>query len=222
MEQEGPKGDDDDDDDVNAVASPNENYNDDISKNILAPFNPTEKQAQKVALGMLLQHHDDDMILCDLGCGDARLLIQAVQQSATVRCIGIERDPVFVDKAVAAAKEQLTAEQQSRIDIRLGDVLRASNNDRGSDQAAAVAASILGSQCRDLTVQDATALFLYLLPKGLVKIQPLLDQLVNSTSGRGGSLRVVVTYMFQVKQWEATQVDRTSKGGAPVYLYDTF
>ena len=130
--------------------------------NILAPFNPTCDQAQQVALDMLLlllekkkngassslspSLSDRPMVLFDLGCGDGRLLIRAIQQSAPatsadadagstlLRCVGIERDPVLAQKAVAAAKEQLSAEQQSRIDIRIGDALIAA-------AAAAAAAS---------------------------------------------------------------------------------
>jgi len=229
--------------------------------NILAPFNPTCDQAQQVALDMLLLlletkkktngASDLPMVLFDLGCGDGRLLIRAIQQSSApaeadadtagcstllLRCVGIERDPVLAQKAVAAAKEQLSAEQQSRIDIRCGDALIAATAAAASSKTKTTTTTTtttepnnptvssnttIGSQCRDLTLQDATAIYLYLLPKGLIKIRPLLDQLIAATdSGCRRRLRVVVTYMFQLRGWEPTRVDRTTKGGAPVYLYE--
>lgn len=48
------------------------------NNDILAPFNPTNAQAQHLALDLLSLQEDD--VLFDLGCGDARILIAAVAQ----------------------------------------------------------------------------------------------------------------------------------------------
>lgn len=170
-------------------------------------------------------------VLFDLGCGDGRLLIAAVRRDPSVRCVGVERDPALVGRAAAAAaRERLTAEQRSRLEFRLGDALLmaaaspsslpppSSSLPPSSARDDASSASVLGSRCRDLQLEDATAIYLYLLPRGLVKMQPMLDQLVGD--GKPASkLRVVVTYMFRVRGWEPMRVDRTTKAEAPVYLY---
>ena len=54
----------------------------------LAPFNPSCEQAQLVALNML--ELDSEDVLFDLGCGDARLLIQAVQNIQGLRSLYIQ------------------------------------------------------------------------------------------------------------------------------------
>jgi len=186
---------------------------------ILAPFNPTCKIARAVALDMLLGDEDqttmndaDGMVLFDLGCGDGRLLLEAVQRCTTVRCVGVERDPLLVEKAVSAARSQLSTDQQSRIDIRLGDAL---NPDAA--ETTGPLSDHIGSQCRGLKLRDATALYLYLLPKGLVQIHQQL--LLDNNHNKIPLLRIVVTYMFQLRAWTPARVDRTSKANAPVYLY---
>lgn len=185
------------------------------SGNLLAPFNPTCHHAQDVALEMLDLNEND--VLFDLGCGDAKLLLNAVRRVSGVRCVGMEIDRIFVDKAIAAVR-QLPSEQQHRIDIRLQDVLQKEEvTSVGIASSASSTVDLaIGSACRDLRFHDATALFLYLLPKGLVRIKALLDKIVKE---RKGSLRIV-TYMFKIHGWIPTKIDQTTKGGAPVYLYE--
>lgn len=184
---------------------------------ILAPFTPTCETAIRVALDLLLADETNndfagDTVLFDLGCGDGRLLLAAVQRCATIRCVGIERDPILVEKAMSAARAQLSSEQQSRIDIRLGDAM---DPDEAKITTCSSADNI-GAQCRGLKLRDATALYLYLLPKGLVQLhqQHLLD-----SHQKIPLLRKVVTYLFRLRAWTPARVDRTSKASAPVYLY---
>jgi len=180
--------------------------------NVLAPFNPTCDHAQQVALKMLNLNEND--VLFDLGCGDARFLSTAVSQISGLRCVGIEIDRTFVDKAIKAIKH-LPIEQQQRIDIRLQDVLKSGAD--ATEKLSNSEDSTIGSSCRNLTLQDATALFLYLLPKGLVRIKnAILDKIVEE---RRGNLRIV-TYMFQIHGWTPAKIDRSTKGGAPVFLYE--
>lgn len=215
----------------------------DIHQNRLAPFNPTCEHAQKVGI-RLLRLQDDD-VLFDLGCGDGRVLVSAVaavsqqqQQQGGLRCVGIELDATFVAKARTLVT-QLPLCVQQRIDIRHGDVLLAFQGEDEEDEQISTGSEIankwqdqqlsnsinIGSICRGLTLRrDCTAIYLYLLPKGLLRIQPLLDQIVierrrHATTTAAPVLRVV-TYMFQMHGWTATSVDRTSKAGAPVYLYE--
>ncbi len=76
-----------------------------------------------------------------------------------------------------------------------------------------------GELCQHLTLlNDATAVYLFLVPNGLKKIKPLLDRVVEIRKEQGRSFSVVA-YMFQVHGWEPILVDRTTKGGAPLYLY---
>lgn len=199
--------------------------------NILAPFNPTCDHAQQVALEMILgcdseirnelidgQQAHTNAILFDLGCGDGRLLIRAVQCCTTVRCIGIERDHALVNKAMVAIRTQLTDEQQSRIEIRSGDALKpdyaVATTTTTNMWDSSETTSTIGSKCQGLRLQDATALYLYLLPKGLIHIQQHL-----LTRDIMPQLSTVVTYMFRFKQWEPVRVDRSTKAMVPVYLY---
>ena len=68
-------------------------------------------------------------------------------------------------------------------------------------------------------MNDATAIYLYLLPKGLVKLKPILDAIVDQRKAQGRPLRVVA-YTFQIHGWTASQVDTSTKSGVPVYLYE--
>lgn len=237
-------------------------FNTIISKrtNKLAPFNPTCDDATQVGLRMLnLQPAD---VLFDLGCGDARVLVSAATATQGLRCVGIEMDPVFVAKSLAAVAK-LSWQVQQRIDIRQGDVLVAA-----TAAASAAAANVLEDECHrceggsvmlsssskeqshncdtirssqlcgcsDLTLQhDCSAVYLYLLPKGLLRIQPLLDQIVverrleqkqkgcataaATTTAKPTTFRVV-TYMFQMHGWTVTSVNFATKARVPVYLYE--
>ena len=140
--------------------------NDSFEKNRLAPFNPTCGQAQAKALDLLAITSDD--VLFDLGCGDARLLIAAAQQIQRLRCVGIDMDPVFVAKAKRAVA---AANLEQRIDIRQENLTETTNS------SPCIAKSDTTSK---LTLKDdATAIYMYLLPKGLARIQEvLLDDLV--------------------------------------------
>jgi cyclopropane fatty-acyl-phospholipid synthase-like methyltransferase len=82
------------------------------AENRLAPFNPTRDPAQQTAIRLLNLAKDD--VLFDLGCGDGRLLITAVEHREGLRCVGIEMDTVFTSRAVTSIR-QLSAETQRRI-----------------------------------------------------------------------------------------------------------
>jgi SAM-dependent methyltransferase len=173
---------------------------------LLAPFNPTGLHAQEIAILLLSLNSDD--ILFDLGCGDGRLLSTATQKIPGLRCVGIEIDPTYV----ARASESLPPDN-ALIEIREGDVLDPMVLDGehpGRDPNERPKLSLL---------QDATAVFVYLLPKGLRKLKPTLQTVAQRRKQEDRPFRVV-SYMFSISGWDPVQVDRTTKGGCGLYLYD--
>jgi len=158
----------------------------------LAPFNPTSEKTQEIALQMLQLREND--VLFDLGCGDGRLLCMAVQKAPSIRCVGLEIDPLFVQRAQESI-QKIPEDVQERIQVRLENVLES-------------------SATGDLTLNDATAIYMYLLPKGLVRMKPLLEDLIQ----RRSPIRIV-TYMFQVHGWAPKQIEST-KAGMKLYLYE--
>jgi hypothetical protein len=186
----------------------NHNVNEKVT-NILAPFNPISESAMKVALQLLeLDAHD---VLFDLGAGDGRLLVHAAQSVPHLRCVGIEIDAKFVDRA-EISMEKLSVDIQEKVQMRLGDALAVAEY---SNQSTAKPSNRF---CDDLTIYDATALFLFLVPNGLKLISPLLQRVVERNKSEGRPFRVVA-YMFHVPGWEPTVVNRNTKAGSPVYLY---
>lgn len=190
------------------------------TENRLAPFNPTSDQAQQTAIRLL--HLVEDDVLFDLGCGDGRLLITAVENMERLRCVGIEMDTVFTSRAVKSIS-QLSVETQRRIEIREGDVLEMGYKESSALHQTANSTETniyeTGASCQNLTLlNDATAVYLFLVPDGLKKVKPLLDRVVEMRKKEGRSFSVVA-YMFQVRGWEPTEVDRTTKGEVPMYLY---
>lgn len=202
----------------------------------LAPFNPTCEQAIQTTLQLLNLNSQD--ILFDLGCGDAKLLLAAAQQIPNLRCVGIELDPIFVQRG----KEELSklpVDVQKRVDIRQGDLLQLLNHEKengeqkestqpittpSSDgdniegERIPAASQIMGIDCQHLSLlKDCTAMYLFLLPKGLKRIQPLL-QTIGEKKSQQKNFRVVA-YMFQVHQWKPILVDTSTKGDAKLYLY---
>jgi SAM-dependent methyltransferase len=177
---------------------------------ILAPFNPVSESAMSIALELLKLQADD--VLFDLGAGDGRLLISAVKSTPRLRCVGIELDQKFVDKAFNSAG-RLPSDIRKRVQFRHGDALQAIEGPCVSEDPE--------NFCNKLSIYDATALFLFLLPKGLKMLVPLLEQVAKDRKGRGLPFRVVA-YMFHVPVpgWIPTTVDRNSKAGSPVYLYN--
>lgn len=168
----------------------------------LAPFNPTCSHAQKVALEFLSLQEND--VLFDLGCGDGKFLMAAAEQTPGLQCVGIEIDPIYTKRA-ADTLSSLPTEISCRVDIREGDVMKVFEND------------VLSSSLS--LVRDATAVFVYLLPKGLKLITPKLQAISQQRQHEGRSFRVV-SYMFKMPEWEPDEVDRTTKGDCPVYLYN--
>ena len=209
---------------VNDYSQSNSSLLQSMAENKLAPFNPTCDHAIHQALHLLnlTDDHDhdhdddddDDVVLFDLGCGDARLLLKAVEQFSKVKCIGIEMDPIFVSRAQIAIGK-LSPEMQQRIQVRQGDLLEVGFRTRtqcsGENQTTQALSQFT-------LLDDATAIYLFLLPKGIQKIKPMLDAIVKRRKIQRRNVKVVA-YMFQIQGWEPLIVDRSTKGEVPLYLY---
>lgn len=129
-------------------------------------------------------------ILYDLGCGDGRFLIRAAQSVPNLKCIGIEIDSKFSDRAFSNISENNIS---NRVDIIQGDVAETMNEDH---------------------VAACTAVFVYLLPKGLKKIEPILNQIRCKENGR------VLSYLFQIPGWQYNSVHKIDEQGlCKIYLY---
>jgi hypothetical protein len=181
----------------------------------LAPFNPTKGETiDHVLEHMNLKPTD---ILFDLGCGNAALLIRAVQLIEGLRCVGIEYEKKWTDRAMENILK-LDPSVRERIEIRTGDLLEI--GDRPSCEAEG---SSIGTLCRDLTIFDATSIYVYLLPKGIVKVkEQILDKVVQTIVDKSVKEKrsiQVVTYIFSIKGWEPTVVGKSGKSQSPIYVY---
>ncbi len=188
---------------VKASVEPNEAFQ-------LAPFNPSSLEIQEKAMKLLKLNGED--VLFDLGCGDGRLLISAAKRHPGLRCVGIELDPIFSTRAQEAIQELPDVDLRNRVDIRLGDALQLSLKLSSMSRSP--------RRTTELTLMDdATALYLFILPKGIEKLIPLLETLVETRKEQRRSLRIL-SYMFKIHCWEPTTIDKTAKAGCPIYLYD--
>ena len=198
--------------------------------NRLAPFNPTHESSIDVAIDLLELQSSD--ILFDLGCGDGRMLLRAASQVDGLRCVGIELD----ESLAARGRENMDMAKRSsdndkaaladRVEIRHGDVL-AELKTMGQ-LAPATASTSIGEQSKTKfsLLDDATAVFVYLLPQGLKQVKVLLEEAAkrrrlektNAGDNEMKQLRVA-SYMFQIPDWIPVQVDRSGKGSCPIYLY---
>lgn len=75
----------------------------------LAPFNPSMPPVVEVGLSLLKLSKDD--VLYELGCGDGRFMIAAASATPGLKCIGVEYDSKFADRARAAVAESAVEEQ---------------------------------------------------------------------------------------------------------------
>jgi precorrin-6B methylase 2 len=214
-----------------AVGSENKNENteDDAIATAfkLAPFNPSSDQIQQKALGMLNLTSDD--VLFDLGCGDGRFLCFAANQTPGLKCVGIEILAEYVSRGRDRVKE---SHLEDRIDIRLEDATKADivavanqgviehEQENEEPKTATSKSTTTTPIVQTLTLMEhATALYLFILPKGIVKMMPILESIKQKRLAQGKRFKVL-SYMFKIHDWEATIIDKTAKGSCPVYYYD--
>ncbi|CAK4122192.1 unnamed protein product [Aphanomyces euteiches] len=146
----------------------------------LAPFNPTGDGAIQVAMEMLNPSKDD--ILYDIGCGDARFLVN-VAATIGCTCVGIEYDETLVGRA------------------------RALIDQRGVTHLV----SIRHEDATEADFSNATLLFLYLVPKGIQRLLPRLEE------ARARGIRIC-TNIFSIPPWTPTRTGEYK--GTKIYLYE--
>jgi hypothetical protein len=183
----------------------------------VAPFVPTCEVAQAKALEMMNLTEND--VIFDLGCGDARLLCESVKQVPGLRAVGLELRSMYVERAQNNAISAFgdNADALSRIDIRLEDMTSPTPQEQ---IPSSLQRADLGSKCWGLTLkEDATVIYLFLVPKALAQIQSILnDTIHHRIHVQKRSIRVIA-YMFRIREWEHTSVEVVTKAKSPLYLY---
>lgn len=147
----------------------------------LAPYNPSGMEVVDIAI-KLLDIQDND-IFYDLGCGDGRLLITSCQLNKLIKCVGIEYDIDIYNKAIELVNKYELAEQ----------------------------ITILHDNVLNIDFDNATKLFIYLIPDG---IKQLKDKLVNALERDA----IIVTYVFSIPDIQPNQVI-VYKSSTKIYLY---
>mmetsp|Transcript_69159 Transcript_69159/g.214502 ORF Transcript_69159/g.214502 Transcript_69159/m.214502 type:complete len:231 (+) Transcript_69159:103-795(+) len=165
----------------------------------VAPWVPCDGPSLQEALEVL-QLSTDDFVL-DLGCGDGRVLIEAVERSACC-ARGVELDEALLAQAAESAT-RLPAALRNRISFVAGDMFDLTLWVETSEDDGSCAGSAAGSGTRWPTV-----VILYLLTQSLQQLQPLLEPLLAQGTR-------VCTLRWQFPGWQAHECAR----GAGWYLY---
>jgi cyclopropane fatty-acyl-phospholipid synthase-like methyltransferase len=147
----------------------------------LAPYNPTHLDCVSKALTLL--EVDSGDVFYDLGCGDGRLVVFAVENYGC-RGIGVEYD----GKLVARGRDGIAAMGAHR-----------------------ELASIVHDDVQNVVFDDATKIFVYLVPAGMKALAPRLTEFLR----QGGRC---VTYVFSIPGLTPISTD-LYKGSTKIYLY---
>jgi len=156
----------------------------------LAPYNPTADDAIEAALSMAKLQRGERVL--DLGCGDGKFLL-AASLNTGVEGVGYEYDPIVFARGEARLVKALTAG---------GEVA----------EAATRISLILGDACTAST-EGINVIFVYLVPLGLEKVKPLIEQVLAKPNGR------VLSNMFKLPGLQQDLTDCRVIRGCSVYLY---
>ena len=144
-------------------------------------------------------------VVCDIGCGDGRVLIEwALKQTLAVKFIGIE---ICHERAREAQNNVREAFKSGLISSLVQVNIYCAN---------AVEAIHL--------YQDTTVFFLYLTPRGLRLVHPILKRIAGERALVNNETLKVITYMAPLPQetYVATEhchVDHHPGAAWPLYLY---
>ncbi|KAJ8322565.1 hypothetical protein O5D80_008669 [Batrachochytrium dendrobatidis] len=181
----------------------------------VAPYVPVSRLVTSSALYFAGIGPTD--ILVDLGCGDGRILIDALCDSCTpdndhiethqiyppAQCIGVELDPYL---AAFIRKTNPSLISNNKLVIIEQDMFTV-----------------------DLEAIKATVIVMYLLPAGLEKLKPLLSAwLSRSNVDTSQPTRRIVTIAYSIPGWQPTQVKQSNMssnsfmGGAATPIHCLF
>jgi SAM-dependent methyltransferase len=153
----------------------------------LAPYQGTPESVAAAMLTLAALAPGERFV--DLGAGDGRVLLHAVQHFDAGSAVGYELDPAVHALALA------------HVAARLGD------------SALAARVSVVCGDARDADVAGAHVVALYLLPEGHAAMAPLLAARLP----RGCGTRVVA-HGWPLPDWAAAE-ERVTTMGTRLYLY---
>lgn len=144
---------------------------------IVVPFVPTDEKVVAAMLKLAAVKEGD--VVCDLGCGDGRIVITAVKDFKAKKGLGIDFNPERLkDCQKRMADEKLTKEQIGRLTFKQGDVLKMTPED----------------------FKDVDVVTLYLLPDVNLRLKPILQK------GLKPGARIV-SHDFHMGDWKAEKTE---------------
>lgn len=235
------------------------------------------EEIQDVPLTITASSSNEEEVLNRERRDDVPTLVSSSSQTIGLRCVGIEYDQALVEAANNQIDSLTMFESfdngdwlKKRFCIRWGCVFDEWNI---PDVRRCVDGKMERLAQHLSLLEDATAVFVYLLPEGLKKVKPLLQEAARRRREQimfnekiieqqlqeeqlqlthrkdyshvsditdydfyrtaqgidaAAEKRItscppafrVVSYMFSIPGWTPTKVDRSSKGGCPLYLYE--
>ncbi|KAF9992570.1 hypothetical protein BGZ65_012078 [Modicella reniformis] len=152
----------------------------------VSPFHPTPSDDLSALLEQLDFSRSGKVSLLDLGCGDAKVLIQALEtfpRSQLVRAVGVDLDRFLLN----IAKEKILQGTDShdddyaimpRLELYHGNI---TTKDEPLDCVFGPSADDMSMTMRRL-LQSCSHIFVYLLPAALAKLAPTLLEAVEHTT----------------------------------------
>ncbi|GMI58526.1 hypothetical protein ScalyP_jg7740 [Parmales sp. scaly parma] len=157
--------------------------------------------------------------LYDVGCGDARVLIALATSTPCENFVGIEIDP---NRALEA--RQNVAEARKNKNVADANTQQSIDSIDSIDVDTAI--DIKCENAMGVDYSPATIVFLYLVPRGLRLIRPLLLAGLRKRllAGDGSATMKVVTYMAgfvdeEHKEMVRVEVEHQKGSGWPVFYY---
>lgn len=153
----------------------------------IAPFVPAPFSVIQESFQFAELLSDD--VLVDLGCGDARILVAALNYLPLKLCIGVELDPVLVSHINDSHQEFI---QEGKMLILCKDMFTIDHS---------------------IDLEYSTIMILYLLPRGLELLKPMLHSWLSSNP----KIRRIITITYSIPGLDA--VDGRQVGNHWLFLY---
>jgi hypothetical protein len=150
----------------------------------------------------------NDDVLYDVGCGDARFLLAACDYVSSQE----SNEPTSTSTSSSSSSSDETSNLLQCVGIEYDKIYSTRATALSSASPFSNQITILHADALTIDLTPASALFLYLVPKGLILLKPSLHSVLR----RGGR---ICSYMFSVPGLVPNRVE-SSKGGCKVYYYD--